>query len=163
MNNNINDIYSYDRAKTVLEPYVKAAFEELGYIVRNATDKEDMELHSDLYIVGKNNIYKKPYGIDVKGNSKNIRFSDKLTFTKISKTGKAFIPNIENFFAFVDERTCEIYIINQVKFFRITKNFNLIKSNKNNSQYIWVEKQFLRDNASRIIKPSSKINLMLNK
>lgn len=160
--NSINDKNSYNRAKNVLEPYVKSALEELGYNVRNATEYEDMELYSDLYIIGKNNICKKPFGIDVKGNTKNKRFSSKMTFTKISKKGKKFIPNIENFFAFVDERNYEIYIINQVKFFKLTENFILHKSTKNDSQFIWVEKQFLRDNAIRIIKPSNKLYSILN-
>ena len=161
MNNSINDKYSYDRAKNILEPYVKAALEELGYIVRDATVIEDMN-HSDLYIMGKNNVYKQPFGIDVKGNEKSHRFSNRITFTKISKTGKLFIPNSNNFFAFVDERNYEIYIINQVKFFKLTENFILHKSTKNNSQFIWVEKQFLKDNAIRIIKPSNKLYSMLN-
>ena len=160
--NSINDKNSYNRAKNVLEPYVKVAFEELGYIVRDATVIEDMENHSDLYIMGKNNVYKQPFGFDVKGNEKSQRFSNRVTFTKISKTGKLFIPNSNNFFAFVDECNYEIYIINQVKFFKLTENFILHKSTKNNSQFIWVEKQFLRDNAIRIIKPSNKLYSMLN-
>ena len=161
MNNSINDIYSYYRAKYILEPYVKAAFEELDYIVRDATIEEDMR-HVDLYIIGKNNILKKPFGIDVKGRNKNINNSNKITFTKISKTGKVFIPDPNNFFAFVNENTYEIYIINQVKFFNITADFTLYKSKRNNSKFIWLDYKFLKDNAVRIVKPSDKLNLMLN-
>lgn len=161
MNNSINDIYSYDRAKNILEPYVKAAFEELDYIVRDATIEEDMH-HVDLYIIGKNNIFKKPFGIDVKGRNKNINNSNKITFTKISKTGKVFIPDPNNFFAFVNENIYEIYIINQVKFFNITADFTLHKSKRNNSKFIWLDYKFLKDNAVIIVKPSDKLNLMLN-
>lgn len=159
--NSLNDISSYNRAKNVLEPYVKASLEEKGYMVRNATINEDMN-HSDIFVTGKDNVYKQSFGIDVKGNEKSQRLSNRVAFTKISKTGKLFIPNSNNFFAFVNECNYEIYIINQVKFFKLTENFILHKSTKNSSQFIWVEKQFLRDNAIRIIKPSNKLYSMLN-
>ncbi len=163
VNNNLNDVESYKRAKEVLEPYVKAALCDDGFTVQTSSHIEDYLYHSDLKIIAYNGEkYNQSYNIDVKGNSETNKHSPSFSFTKFNN-GVEFEIDEKGYFAFVDENVFEIYIIGQKKFMELTSNYKLYTSKRNeNSKYIWVDKIFIRNNANRIIKPNNAINRMLN-
>ena len=162
-NNTLNDVNSYKRAKEILEPYVKAALHDEGFMIQTSSDIEDYKYHSDLKIISYNGEkYNQPFNIDVKGNSEINKHSFVFSFTKIDNNGKEFVIDENGYFAFVNENTFEIYMISQKKFMELTANHKLYSSKKNkNSKYIWVDKNFIRNNANRIIKPNNAINKML--
>jgi hypothetical protein len=164
VNNTLNNVKSYNRAKDVLEPYVKAALCDDGFTVQTSSDIEDYRHHSDLKIIAYNGEkYNQSYNIDVKGNSETNKHSLVFSFTKFDNNGKEFMIDEKGYFAFVDENEFEIYIIGQKKFMELTSNHKLYTGKKNkNSKYIWVDKKFIRNNANRIIKPNNAINRMLN-
>lgn len=164
VNNNLNDVDSYKRAKEVLEPYVKAALCDEGFTMQTSSYIEDYMYHSDLKIIAYNGEkYNQPYNIDVKGNSEKNKHSPSFSFTKIDNNGNEFVINEKGYFAFVDENEFEIYIIGQKKFMELTSNYTLYTSKRNkNSKYIWVDKMFIRNNSDRIIKPNNAINRILN-
>lgn len=136
INESLNNPSGYVRAKEIFEPIVKKALEDEGYTVKSGTQDEDFN-HVDLIVSGKGN----NFTVDVKANDEKNKNSQNFTFTIVSNGGKEFPFDKNNFFAFVDEITNKIYLVNQEDFYKRFGHYSKRNGLTDNSKWILVGKK----------------------
>lgn len=111
INESVNNVSGYKRAKEIFEPLVKKVLEDEGYTVKIGDQNGDFNL-VNLNVSGKGN----NFTICVIANDEKHKKSKSFEFTMVSNNGKEFPFDKNNFFAFVDETANEIYIVRQEDF-----------------------------------------------
>jgi hypothetical protein len=132
----LNNPSGYIRAKEIFEPIVKKALEDEGYTVKPGTQDEDFN-HVDLVVSGKGT----NFNVAVKANDEKNKNSKNFTFTIVSNGGKEYPFDKNNFFAFVDEITNEIYLVNQEDFYKRFAHYSKRNGKTDNSKWILVGKK----------------------
>lgn len=135
INESVNNVSGYKRAKEIFEPLVKKVLEDEGYTVKIGDQNEDFN-HVDLIVSGKEN----NFIVDVKANDEKQKNSKKFTFTIVSNGGKEYSFDKNNFFAFVDEISNEIYLVNQEDFYKRFGHYSKQDGSNDNSKCISVSK-----------------------
>lgn len=135
INESVNNFSGYKRAKEIFEPLVKKALEDEGYTVKIGDQNEDFN-HIDLIVSSKEN----NFTVDVKVNDEKQKNSKNFTFTIVSNGGKEYPFDKNNFFAFVDEITNEIYLVNQEDFYKRFGHYSKRDGLTDNSKCILVPK-----------------------
>lgn len=152
------------RAKTVDEPFVKAALEEEGYSVELATQDEDFK-HIDLKVstdYKSDDVDKKGITfVDVKRNSEGQKNSSNFTLTIKSDTGIDFPFDKNKSFAFIDDTDGTITLVYHDDIEKLVKQSKPRKSKfGGNSEYVILPKDKVKK-LGKVIYPSNNVKRLL--
>lgn len=152
------------RAKTVDEPFVKAALEEEGYSVEFATQDEDFK-HIDLKVevnYESDDMSKKGItSVDVKRNSEGQKNSSNFTLTIKSDFGSDFPFDKNKCFAFIDDVDETITLVYHDDIEKLVKQYKPRKSKfGGKSEYVILPKDKVKK-LGKVIYPSNNVKRLL--
>ena len=146
------------RARIEDEPFAVKVFEWFGWKAEQGTQYEDW-LHIDIHTYRDSKYVK----VDVKRNSSMYKYGKNFTFTIINGKSKYFPFKSDAEFAFIDEVTNTVILVNQKVFENAfsTKQKYIGKKNPN-SRYIIIPKNELRQIPHTEIKniPQEILNIL---